>query len=101
MRPERVPLDPRIAAFCQKWRVAEFALFGSILRDDFGPNSDVDVLVAFAPDAPWSYWGYPQMEAELESIFGRRVDLVEKQAITNPYRRHKIVTTRKVLYRAA
>ena len=45
-----------LAAFCRRWRVAELALFGSVLRDDFQPDSDVDVLVTFADDARWSGW---------------------------------------------
>ena len=54
-RQPRIPIDhQRIAEFCRKWRITEFALFGSVLRDDFGPDSDVDVLVTFAADAPWS-----------------------------------------------
>jgi len=48
-----VPID-RIAEFCRRWKITELALFGSVLRDDFRPDSDVDVLVTFAPDAPWS-----------------------------------------------
>ena len=90
----------RISDFCRKWKVTEFAVFGSVLRSDFRPESDVDVLVTFAPDAPWSYWDYPAMIEELEEMFGRRVDLVEKAAITNPFRRHEILTHRQVLYAA-
>lgn len=100
-------MDPRIpiptaalAAFCRKWMVAELALFGSALRDDFGPDSDVDVLVTFAPGAPWSYWDWPDMRQELESLFGRRVDLVEKRAVTNPIRRERILSSARVLYAA-
>lgn len=94
-----VPHD-RIADFCRRWKITEFALFGSVLRDDFGPDSDVDVLVTFVPNAPWSYWEHPIMQAELEEVFGRSVDLVEKRAITNPFRRHRILTTKRVLYAA-
>lgn len=77
------------------------SLFGSVLRDDFGPDSDVDVLVAFDPGAPWSYWEWPRMMEELEAIFHRPVDLVEKRSVRNPYRRHRILTSREVLYDAA
>lgn len=90
-----------IEAFCRKWLVAEFALFGSLAAGTAGPASDADVLVAFSAGAPWSYWEFPAMEAELRSIFGREVDLVEKQALTNPFRRHHILTHRRVVYRAA
>jgi hypothetical protein len=97
----RIPIpQDRIADFCRRWNITEFALFGSVLRDDFRPDSDVDVLVTFAPDAPWSYWEHPVMQGELGQIFGRQVDLIEKRAVTNPFRRHRILTTKRVLYAA-
>jgi predicted nucleotidyltransferase len=90
----------QIAAFCRKWRVAELSLFGSVLRDDFGPESDIDVLVSFEPDAPWSLFEWVEMIDELKSIFGRDVDLVEREAIRNPFRRREILGTREVVYGA-
>ncbi len=92
--------SPKIKAFCTKWRITEFALFGSVLRDDFRPDSDVDVLVTFEPDAPWSLWHLVDMKDELESIFGREVDLVEKKAIRNPIRREDILSSYEVVYAA-
>ncbi len=78
----RIPIDrTRIADFCRKWKVVEFSLFGSVLRDDFRPDSDVDVLVAFAPDAHWGLFDVCRMEEELKDIFGRSVDLVTRQAV--------------------
>jgi predicted nucleotidyltransferase len=95
----RIQIDQeRIAEFCRKWMVAEFSLFGSVLRDDFGPESDVDVAVALAPDAHWSLYEWVDMIEELQEIFGRKVDLVEQTAIRNPYRRHEIFTTKQILY---
>jgi len=88
----------RIGDFCRRWSVTEFALFGSILRTDFGPDSDVDVLVTFAPGAPWTLWDLSRMRAELESIFGREVDLIEKKALRNPYRRKAILADHHVVY---
>jgi uncharacterized protein len=89
----------RIADFCRRWKITEFSLFGSILRDDFRADSDVDVLVSFAPDAPWDYWnGWPEMVDELKELFGRNVDFVEKAALKNPLRRDEILRTRRVLY---
>jgi len=68
--------------FCRKWKVTEFALFGSAVKpDDFRPDSDVDVLVQLAPDAPWSFSLWLDMKDELTAIFGREVDLVERAAI--------------------
>ena len=100
-RQPRIPIDhQRIAEFCRKWRITEFALFGSVLRDDFSPDSDVDVLVTFAADAPWSLLDVVSMIDELKAIFGRDVDLVEKGAIRNPYRRHSILTTKEIVYAA-
>jgi uncharacterized protein len=85
----------RLAAFCHRWRITELALFGSVLREDFRPESDVDVLVSFEPDAPWSLWDLSTMRHELEEIFGREVDLVEKKALRNSFPRHAILTSRK------
>jgi predicted nucleotidyltransferase len=100
-RQPRIPIDhQRVAEFCRKWRITEFALFGSVLRDDFGPDSDVDVLVTFAPDAPWSLWDLVDVQDELMHIFGRDVDVVSKHALKNPFRRYEILTTRQVVYAA-
>ena len=92
--------DERIAQFCRRWKIKEFAIFGSVLREDFRPDSDVDVLVTFEPDAPWSLYEWADMTDGLKEIFGREVDLVEKDGLRNPFRRHAILTTRKVLYAA-
>jgi predicted nucleotidyltransferase len=93
-----IPLD-RIRDFCRRWKIREFSLFGSVLRDDFRPDSDVDVLVSFFEDAEWDYWdGWPEMRDELEAMFGRKVDFVEKEALANPIRRDEILRTRQVVY---
>lgn len=92
-----IPKD-RIADFCRRWKIAEFALFGSVLRDDFGSDSDVDVLVTFAPDAHHSLFDLVDMEEELRSIFGREVHLVEKAGLRNPFRRHAILKSLEVVY---
>ena len=93
-----------IAAFCRRWRVVEFALLGSAIRDDFDPaRSDVDVLVRFAPDAPWSLFDLTDMRRELETIFGRPVDLVERAAVersANAYRRRHILDHMRVIHAA-
>ena len=90
----------RIVEFCRKWKVTEFALFGSALREDFRPDSDVDVLVAFASGAGITFDNRVEMLDELSAIFGRPVDLVEKNSIRNPFRRHAILTTKEVVYAA-
>jgi hypothetical protein len=81
MKPA-IPLDAdKIAAFCRKWKIGEFSLFGSVLRDDFGPDSDVDVLVRFADDAAWGLFDLCRMEDELREMLGREVDLVTRRSI--------------------
>ncbi len=90
----------RIAEFCRKWMVTEFALFGSVLRDDFRPDSDLDILVTFSGDARWSLFDWVNMIEELETIFGRKVHLLSKEGLRNPFRRHEILKTREVVYAA-
>ena len=92
-----VPRDA-IADFCRRWRVTEFALFGSAVRDDFGPQSDVDVLVRFEADAGWSLFDLVTMQDELADLFGRKVHLVEAEGLRNPFRRDEIMRTREVVY---
>ena len=92
-----------ISAFCERWGVAEFALFGSVLRDDFKPESDVDVLVRFRQDATPSLFSLARMEAELTALVGRRVDLVERKAVErsrNYIRREAILASAKVIHAA-
>ena len=96
-----IPIDREtIVRFCRRWAITEFALFGSVLRDDFGPDSDVDVLVTFSSEATWSLVDLVNMREELAVIFARPVDLVEKQALRNPFRRHAILANHEVLYAA-
>ncbi|MCC7388992.1 MAG: nucleotidyltransferase family protein [Phycisphaerales bacterium] len=94
-----IPIE-RLADFCQRWKVAELSLFGSVLRDDFGPESDVDVLVEFLPGAAYGIDEHVAMVAELREMFGRPVDLVRAGSLKNPFRRHEILTTRRVIHAA-
>lgn len=95
-----IPMD-RIEPFCRRWRIREFSLFGSVLRADFGPRSDMDVLVRFEPAAEWDLFHLVEMRDELIALFGRNVDLVEQEGLRNPFRRRTILDTREVIYRAA
>lgn len=96
-----VPVPPRrVAAFCRRWGVREFSLFGSVLRNDFGPKSDVDVMVQFAKGSKVSLWDWPAMQEELAAIFGRRVDLLEKGTVRNRLRKAAIEAERRVVYAA-
>ncbi len=101
----RVPLDmERIRDFCHRWHVTEFALFGSVLREDFRPDSDVDVLVTFAPDAPVTLFSLPRMADELRQLFGREVDLVSRRGIEqsrSALRRDEILRHAEVVYHEA
>ena len=87
-----------IAAFCKRWDVAEFSLFGSVLRTDFRPDSDVDVLVTFSEGAEISLFDLVQLKLELEEIFHRSVDVIEKDTLENPFRKREILKTAQVIY---
>lgn len=82
-----------LADFCRKWQVAELPLFGSVLRGDFRPESDVDVLVAYRDEARWDLWDHMHAEEELRELLGRDVDLVDRRALRNPFRRHQILSS--------
>ena len=91
----------QIAAFCDRWNVVEIALFGSVLRDDFGPDSDVDVLVRFRPGQYPSLFGLSEMEFALAEMVGRRVDLVERGGVEqspNYIRRGAILGSARTVY---
>ena len=98
-----LPKD-NIADFCRKWKIVEFSLFGSVLRSDFGPDSDIDILVAFAPDAAWTLLDHVEMQEELEGLLNRKVDLVSRRGIErsrNLLRRDAILRSAEVFYAAA
>lgn len=93
----------KVAEFCSRWKIVEFALFGSVLREDFRPDSDLDILVTFAPDAKWSLLDHVDMQDELKELFGREVDLVSRRGIersANYIRRKAILESAEVLYAA-
>ena len=90
-----------IERFCQRWQISEISLFGSVLRDDFRPDSDVDVLVTFFPESRWSLFDLARMEDDLAVILGRKVDLVERKAVEqseNYIRRKHILTNLVPVY---
>ncbi|NJR63608.1 MAG: nucleotidyltransferase [Cyanobacteria bacterium CRU_2_1] len=104
-----LPME-KIAEFCDRWQVTEFALFGSVLREDFRPDSDIDVMVEFHPEAHPTFSTLDQMAAELKTIFGgaslgdspyRDVDLITRQGIAtsrNYLRRNEILSSAQVIY---
>lgn len=95
--------EARIKDFCTKWKIIEFSFFGSVLRDDFRPDSDIDVLVTFDEDAQHSLFDLVHMGAELKEIFGRNVDLVSRRGIEasrNYLRRKAILDSAEAIYAA-
>ena len=97
-----VPPD-KITGFCKRWQILELALFGSVLRDDFGPESDVDVLVRFDPQARHTLFDLAQMQDDLSALLGRKVDLIERVAVErspNYIRRKAILQSAETIYAA-
>ena len=105
MRAPRIPIpQDEIAAFCRKWRITELALFGSVLRDDFTPENDVDVLARFDPDAKHTLIDLGYMEDELGALLGRETHIGSWDAIErsdNLYRREAIMEAAQAVYHAA
>ncbi len=86
-----------IARFCERHQIRKLALFGSVLREDFGPDSDVDVLVEFEPDQEPGFLGLARMERELSEIIGRRADLRTEEDLSRHFR-SQVVATAAVQY---
>ena len=94
-----IPKD-KLIELCQRWRIIEIGFFGSILRDDFAEGSDVDVLVSFAPNSSWTLLDLVDIQDELSQLLRRKVDLVEREALRNPFRRKEILRTLELVYAA-
>jgi uncharacterized protein len=95
-----LPME-KITEFCDRWQVVEFSLFGSVLRDDFRPDSDVDVMVEFSSDAHPTFTTLEQMEEDLQQIFHRDIDLITRQGIEttrNYLRRQEILSSAQIIY---
>ena len=91
----------KIAAFCRKWRITEFSIFGSVLREDFGPDSDIDVLVTFDDRAKHTLFDLARMEEELSGILGRKVDVISRRGIEasqNDKRKNAILSSARAVY---
>ena len=103
-RPMQIEVDPkRLKEFCSHWHVRELAVFGSALRDDFSPDSDLDILVTFAESADWGLLDLVRMERELAELAGRDVDLVDRRSIarsSNWLRREEILGSAVPLFAA-
>lgn len=90
-----------LIAFCQRWKITELSIFGSALRDDFRPDSDIDIMASFDPDVGRGLLDQVEMLSELKAYFGREVDLVNRKAVersANVIRIRQLLSTAKVLY---
>jgi len=102
MSRQRIDLpDDRIAEFCARWHVTELALLGSGVRGELGPDSDLDILATFSPEAEWSLLDSVRMEQELEQLLGRKVDLLTGRSVEqsqNWILRREILSTAEAIY---
>ena len=89
----------RLAEICRRYHVQRLALFGSALREDFCPESDIDILVTFEPEAPIGFLALGRMRRELEALFGRPVDLVPQEGL-KPYIRDEVLSSAELIYAA-
>jgi uncharacterized protein len=94
-----IPAGP-IAEFCRRNSIRRLALFGSFIRDDFGPESDIDVLVEYEPDAGVGLWGMAEMELQLSRMVGRKVDLRTANDLSR-YFRDEVLASAEVVYAAS
>ncbi len=98
----QLPIPKReIAAFCKRWKVVELSLFGSAVRSDFSPDSDIDTLISFSSQSEWSLFDHIQMKQELKELFGRDVDLITQRALEqshNELLRAEILESTQVVY---
>jgi len=93
--------EAKLAEFCRRWNISELAIFGSALREDFRPDSDVDILVSFASQAQVTLFGMAHMQEELKDIFKRDVDLVSRRGLErsrNYLRRKQILGSAQVIH---
>ncbi len=101
MKFHRIELsEEKMANFCRHRKISELAFFGSVLRDDFRPDSDIDVLVTFVPDCGYSLLDLAEIKQELGTILGHEIDLVEKDSLQNPFRKHAILNNMEIVYAA-
>ena len=89
-----------IINYCRQHHIIEFALFGSVLTENFNPTSDIDILVTFDPDCHYSLYEVMDIQNDLKNMLGCDVDLVEKQGLKNPFRRHEILNHMEIIYAA-
>ncbi|MCG9887293.1 MAG: nucleotidyltransferase family protein [Cyanobacteria bacterium] len=90
-----------LTEFCQTWKIQELSFFGSVLREDFRPDSDIDILVSFEEDSAWGLLELVRMRRQLKELLGREIDLLTKKSIEQSHnwiRRQEILGTAQVIY---
>lgn len=90
--------DPRIISIAEKYAIRRISIFGSAIRDDFGPKSDVDLLIELSHERKYSYFDILEIQEQFEKIFLRKVDIVEKNSLRNPFRKESILNSAKEIY---
>ncbi len=90
----------KVSELAIEYQINEVYLFGSSLRDDFNIDSDIDILIAFKDDVHYSYFDLCDLQEKFEALFHRKIDLVEKEGLINPYRRSEILRTARLIYAA-
>jgi predicted nucleotidyltransferase len=100
MTKPRIPIKKNeIAEFCRRNQITQLALFGSVLSECFGPDSDVDVLVTFSPEARIGFLAFGRIQRELSDLLQRPVDLVPKDGL-KPVIRQSVMDSAEVVYAA-
>ena len=94
-----IPIDA-IREFAERWGIRSIALFGSVLRDDFNDKSDIDVLISLHPNNDADLFDLIEMKLELQDLFQRSVDLLEREALVNPYKKEEILKHNRTIYAA-
>jgi len=92
--------DIELIKIAKRNHISEIYLFGSVLREDFNQESDIDLMVVFDTHADYDYFDIMFIKDEFATFFHRNVDLVEKNAIRNPFRRDSILSTARMIYAA-
>jgi len=96
-----IKIDERVLEkLARQYKIHELGIFGSVLREDFSDESDIDIIVEFEQDTEYSLFDIMKIKEEFETLFGKEIDLIEKNGLRNPYRRESILNSMKVIYAA-
>lgn len=101
MHLPKTDIDEKLLAeVAQEFQICELSLFGSVLRDDFNQESDIDILIVFKEGVQYSYFDICDLQEKLEALCNRKIDIVEKASLKNPYRRSEILKNARIIYAA-